>query len=57
MPDTSRYFEIVNEFNHSGLPYNGTHDLLNFVREKYPNEVDYVSTIYEALAKGGNHED
>lgn len=50
--DTKRYFKIVEEFNNSGLPNNGTHSLMNFVHENYPDEYEYVCAVYEYLTGG-----
>lgn len=46
-----RYDAVVKEFNNSGLPYTGTHDLSNFVWEKYPDEYDDIMAVYYALTE------
>lgn len=46
-----RYDAVVKEFNDSGLPYTGTHDISNFVWEKYPDEYDDIMAVYYALTE------
>jgi hypothetical protein len=57
MPDTKRYFEIVEAFNNSKFSHEGTHSLINFVTEYYPEEVEYVVTIIHELSEYMNFQE
>lgn len=49
--DTKRYFEILSEFEKTGLPFNGTHDIMNYVSSAHPDKIDVFAQTYEFLAK------
>lgn len=51
MLDTKQYFEIIEAFNNSKLPYEGTHSLMNFVCENYPEEVEYVTAVMNLIGE------
>lgn len=48
-----RYDAVIKEFNDSGLPYTGTHDLSKFIWEKYPDEYDDIMAVYYLTEKAG----
>ena len=40
------YGDIINDFNQRNLVYEGTHSLVNFVTENYP---EYFDSFYKTL--------
>ena len=50
MMNKKRFYEIIEEFNVSETLYEGTHSLINWVDEHYPNEVDDFMKIYNEIS-------